>query len=409
MLAKIALRLANIEIMNKKTTNFYYRELMTLSLLSILLVGCQGANLLTGFFGKKTETITPLPIKVSALGYIEPESKIRKVSISSSLAGDRIEQITVKENQKVTKGQTLAILNSYGTLKAAFDEANQNVKVAQSQLAQVKAGAKQGEIKAQEFKIQTLERQRKADQLTQNQIVARYKASQIEAKTESAKYDSLYKQGAVSELERNRYRTRYTTATADLMQAIENRNGKLMTLESQIEAEKNTLKQITEVRPVDVTKAQADLQKSIAARNRAKQEFAYATVSAPQNGEILKIIAHPGDKVGDQGLLEMADTSSMVVNSEVYQTDMPKIFIGQRVTITADGFNGSAPGHVYQINRLVKQQSVFSGKPGENLDMRVFEVKIKLAPSIEEKSKFKYASNMQVNVVFEPKEEKSNP
>jgi HlyD family secretion protein len=182
-----------------------------------------------------------------------------------------------------------------------------------------------------------------------------------------------------------------------------------MTLESQIEAEKNTLKQITEVRPVDVTKAQADLQKAIAARNRAKQEFAYATVSAPQNGEILKIIAHPGDKVGDQGLLEMADTSSMVVNSEVYQTDMPKIFIGQMVTITADGFNGSVAGHVYQINRLVKQQTVFNGKPGENLDMRVFEVKIKLDPSIEEKSKFKYASNMQVNVVFEPKEEKSNP
>jgi HlyD family secretion protein len=362
-----------------------------------LLVGCQP---------KKPEPPTVvLPRKVSALGRIEPETKIRKVSVSSSLSGDRIEEILVEENQIVKKGQVLAILNSYGTLKASLDEANQLVSVAQSKLNQVKAGAKQGEIKAQEYKVQSLQRRLAAEKLAQDQIVNSARSSMKEAQTEAARYEQLFRTGAASELQRDRYATRAETTAAELSRAIETREGTLSTLRAEIESAKQTLDQIREVRPEDVATAENELRKAIASRNRAQQEFNFATVRAPQNGQILKIIARPGDKVGDEGVLEMADTSKMVVAAEVYQTDMPKIFMGQTATITADGFQGSLTGTVYQINRQVQKQSIFSGEPGENLDQRVFEVKIKLDPKDIESRKIKSASNLQVNVVFEPKAE----
>jgi HlyD family secretion protein len=365
--------------------------------LGVILGGCQP---------KKPEaSAVILPRKVSALGRIEPETKIRKVSVSSSLSGDRIEDILVEENQVVRKGQPLAVLNSYGTLKASYDEANELVSVAQSKLNQVKAGAKQGEIRAQEYKIQSLQRRLAAEKLAQDQKVNGARSKMTEAKVEAARYEQLFRSGSVSELQRDRYATRAETTQAELSQAIETREGTLSTLRAEIESAKQTLNQIAEVRPVDISTAENELRKAIASKNRAQQEFNFATVRAPQDGQILKIIARPGDKVSDAGILEMADTSKMVVTAEVYQTDLPKIAPGQKATITADGFQGSLTGTVYQINRQVQQQTIFSGEPGENLDQRVFEVKIRLSPKDIAEKNVKFASNLQVNVVFEPKPE----
>jgi HlyD family secretion protein len=163
------------------------------------------------------------------------------------------------------------------------------------------------------------------------------------------------------------------------------------------------LAQIKEVRPEDVTTANNELRKAIASRNRARQEFDFATVRAPQNGQILRIIARPGDKVGEDGILEMADTTRMIVTAEVYQTDLPKLFEGQTASITADGFEGSLKGKVYQVLSQVQRQTVFTGQPGENMDQRVFEVKIRLDTTPEEQLKLRFGSNLQVNVVFDPK------
>ncbi|MEB3243907.1 MAG: HlyD family efflux transporter periplasmic adaptor subunit, partial [Cyanobacteriota bacterium] len=341
------------------------------------------------------------PRQVSALGRVEPETKIRRVSVASSLSGDRIEKLLVQEDDEVKQGQPLAILNSYGTLKASLDEASELVAVNRAKLAQVQAGAKQGEIRAQEYQVQSLERQLAAQKLTLDQAVASARAKAEEAKLERQRYDSLYAAGGVSEIERDRYRTRANTTQAELAKAIEDRAGTESRLRADIEGAKQTLDKIKEVRPEDVVTARNELRKSEAARERAKQEFDYATVRAPQNGRILKIFAWPGDKVGDNGLLEMADTSSMVVTAEVYQSDMGKLKIGQGATITADGFQGSARATLYKILPQVQKQSTFAGTPGENMDQRVYEVKLRLQPTAKEQERLRYASNLQVNVVFD--------
>jgi HlyD family secretion protein len=347
-------------------------------------------------------TAVVAPRQVSALGRIEPETKIRRVSVSGSVSGDRIEKLLVQENDEVKQGQALAILNSYGSLKASLDEATEMVAVNRSKLAQVQAGAKQGEIRAQQYQVESLERQLAAEKLTGDQAVASAKAKAEEARIESQRFDKLFTAGGVSELERDRYRTRASTTQAELAKAIEDRAGTQARLRADIEGAKQTLEKIKEVRPEDVVTARNELRQSEAARERAKQEFDFATVRAPQDGRILKIFAWPGSKVGEDGLLEMADTSSMVVTAEVYQSDMGKLTIGQEATITADGFQGSVRAVLFKVLPQVQKQSTFAGTPGENMDQRVYEVKLRLLPTPEQKKKLPFASNLQVNVVFDP-------
>ena len=342
------------------------------------------------------------PRQVSALGRIEPESKIRRVSVPSSLSGDRIEKLLVQEDDEVKQGQPMAILNSYGSLKASLDEATELVGVNRAKLAQVQAGAKQGEIRAQQYQVESLERQLAAAKLTGDQSVASAKSKAQEAKLESQRFDKLFAAGGISELERDRYRTRADTTRAELAKAIEDRAGTEARLRADIAGAKQTLDKIKEVRPEDVVTARNELRQSEAARERAKQEFEYATVRAPQDGRILKIFAWPGSKVGDDGLLEMADTNNMVVTAEVYQSDVGKLKIGQGATITADGFEGSARATLYKVLPQVQKQSTFAGTPGENMDQRIYEVKLRIEADPAKEKRLRYASNLQVNVVFDP-------
>jgi HlyD family secretion protein len=116
---------------------------------------------------------------------------------------------------------------------------------------------------------------------------------------------------------------------------------------------------------------------------------------------VFKINAYPGDKVGDDGILELGDSSRMGVIAEVYQTDRAGISLGQRVVISADGFPGrQMEGKVVDIARQVSRQTVFSGQAGENLDRRVFEVKIGLGP--EAAAVASAINYLQVNVLFDP-------
>ena len=91
----------------------------------------------------------------------------------------------------------------------------------------------------------------------------------------------------------------------------------------------------------------------------------------------------------------------MIVVAEVYQTDLPKISKGQLAKISVDGFNGTLKAQVFQVIPQVKRQSVFAGEPGENMDQRVFEVKLKRLISPEQVEKIRLASNLQVNVIFD--------
>ena len=283
-----------------------------------------------------------LPRRISAIGRVEPLDRVTNLSVPSSLSNDSVRALLVKEGAQVSKGQVLAILDSYDSLATTAGEAEAAVTVAARKLK------------------------------AQDSVINKYRAELAQADVELKRYSQLFAAGATSAELRDRRQTIQSTTAANLEQAIADR----LTLAAELNQQRASLL-------------------------KDRSELAKATVRAPFSGTVFKIHAYPGDKVGDDGILEIGDSSRMGVIAEVVQTDRPGIALGQRVEITADGFPGKRMGgKVVDIARQVSRQTVFSGQAGENLDRRVLEVKIGLDPVATVTAS--YINYMQVNVIFEP-------
>ncbi|HEY9704371.1 MAG TPA: biotin/lipoyl-binding protein, partial [Allocoleopsis sp.] len=79
-----------------------------------------------------TPTISPIKY-VSALGRLEPEGEVVKVSASGNNA--KVQELLVKEGAQIEKGQIIAILDTQKRLQANVEKAKQQIKVAQANLA----------------------------------------------------------------------------------------------------------------------------------------------------------------------------------------------------------------------------------------------------------------------------------
>jgi Biotin-lipoyl like len=84
---------------------------------------------------------------VTALGRLEPAGEVTKLTASSSQTA-LVRSVLVKEGDKVVPNQILAVLDTVGTKQAQLAKAKEDIRVAQTNLDKVKAGAKAGEISA---------------------------------------------------------------------------------------------------------------------------------------------------------------------------------------------------------------------------------------------------------------------
>ncbi|MDJ0596799.1 MAG: ABC exporter membrane fusion protein [Pleurocapsa sp. MO_226.B13] len=344
------------------------------------------------------ETATILK-KVTALGRLEPESEVINLFAPLALNGDRIAQLLVKRGDRVEAGQIVATLASRDRLQTALEEAQQEVKVARSKLAQVKAGAKTGEITAQQKRITQLEAELQGQIKAQKATINRWQSEVRTAKAEYDRYQSLYQDGAISASERDSKRLAWETAQAQLEEALATENRTITTLEAQIASAKATLDRIAEVRPVDVETAQAEVERAIATVKKAETELAQAYVRTPIAGQILKIHTHPGETIDEEhGIAELGQTEQMVVVAEVYQTDIDRVSLGQTALVTSEALSEELQGTVSEIGLQVTRQNVFSNQPGENLDRRVVEVEIRLTP--EDSQKVADLTNLQVQTAI---------
>ena len=328
-----------------------------------------------------TQTAAPKPIKVTALGRLEPRTEVLKLSAPQALDGDRVMELLVKQGDRIQAGQVIAILDSRDRLQPALQEAQEKVRNAQAQLAQVQAGAKSGEIAAQKQQVLRLQAELQGELATQQATISRRQSELKNAQVEYDRYQSLATDGAISSSNFDQKRLTFDTAKAQLREAQSNQNLKADSLRAQIQEARATLDKIAEVRPVDVQKAQTEVDMAISAAKKAEAELQQAYIRAPITGQILKIHTRPGEKLSSDGIVDLAQTDDMVAIAEIYQTDIDKIRLGQSATITGQGFSGAVKGTVSEIGLQVSRQNVFSAEPGENLDRRVVEVKIRLNPA----------------------------
>ena len=98
-------------------------------------------------------------------------------------------------------------------------------------------------------------------------------------------------------------------------------------------------------------------------------------VRAPARGGCLHIVAHPGE-LSPGTLLEMGDVSSMVATAEVYQSDVPRIRVGDPAEV--DILGNRVAGKVTRIGSIVGRNQLTSVDPRALRDLRVVEVTIQL-------------------------------
>ncbi|MEB3148935.1 MAG: HlyD family efflux transporter periplasmic adaptor subunit [Sphaerospermopsis sp.] len=216
-------------------------------------------------------SIAPTPSSISAVGRLEPRGEVIKIAAPNSglSAGSRVQQLLVKEGQKVQQGQVIAILDSRDSNMAAVEEAKARLQESRANLAQVKAASPR-DIQAQTAVISRLQAQLEGEKQAQQATIARIaaelsgekiaqtatikrleaelsgqrdslratinrvQAEQRNAQVDAGRYEFLYQQGAISQQERDRRRLSAVTATQQLRETQASLRQALGTLQQQI-------------------------------------------------------------------------------------------------------------------------------------------------------------------------------
>ena len=341
----------------------------------------------------------PKITKVTALGRLEPQGEVIQLSAPTLSSGNRVERLLVQEGDRVKAGQVIAILDNRDRLQAAYEQAQEAVRVAQAKLAITQAGAKQGEISAQQAEIARLAAQQQGDIAAQRATVARLTSELQNAETEFERYRSLYQEGAISASNLDSKRLVLDSAQKSVQEAQAVLARLQSTSPAALSQAQANLERIAEVRPVDVQAGQVEVDRALAAMKQAKAEHDQAYVRSPIEGEVLAIHTHAGEAVASNGIAEIGKTQHMYAIAEVYQSDIHRVKSGQVVRVSSDSIPGELVGTVERIDSQVKRQTIVNTDPSTNIDSRVVEVHIALDPvSSQKAAKF---TNLQVTAVIQ--------
>lgn len=341
-----------------------------------------------------TSAITSAPLPVTALGRLEPEGEVMRLAAPVALDGDRLKELRVQVGDRVKAGQIIAVLDASARFADEVAQAKAQLEIAQAEFARVSAGAKQSEIQAQEASILRLQADLRGSEASQSATISRWQSEVRTAEAELARFQQLYAQGAISASVLDTKRLAAETTRAQLQEALSTRDRFANTLQAQILEASSTRDRIAEVRPVDIVTKAREVDSAIAALKLAETNLAQAYIRAPRDGQILKIRTRLGEKVSNDGIVELGATDRMVVVLEVYQTEIDRVKVGQSATISGQSFQGEVKGIVSQVGLQVERQRQATNQAGENLDRRVIEVKVRLSP--EDSRRVAAFTNLQV-------------
>lgn len=130
----------------------------------------------------------------------------------------------------------------------------------------------------------------------------------------------------------------------------------------------------------DLKRLSAEITRAQAEQKIAEAELDNTLIAAPITGTIVKIFTRQGERIGDNGLLQIADLSQLDVVAEVYESELPQVKIGQSGCITATGFKRSYRAQVRELGFLVRKNDLNDTDPLADRDNRIIEVRLTLEP-----------------------------
>lgn len=289
-------------------------------------------------------SMLPIPAQaqaqVSALGRLEPwhgTLMITAAPTPESTGGTVLGSLLVDRGDNVKAGQLLAVTESAGLKKAQVEEARADVEYQRRLSTAAKDAATAACVEAD---VAALVSQRRQD------LFARKLTSSEDAQRTKGDADAA------------RATCRAARASASATEA-------------------------------GVTVSAARLKGAIAAMERA-------FIRAPVAGRVLSVHARPGEMIGSQGIIELGRVDRMYAIAEVYETDIARVRVGQRASISSRALARPLAGVVERIRQQVRKQDQLGTDPAARKDARIVEVEIRLADSAPAAS----LTNLQVEVII---------
>jgi HlyD family secretion protein len=277
---------------------------------------------------------------------------------------NRVDHVLVSEGDAVSAGALLAEFADAPAKDATVLQAQAVVAEAKATLDRVKAGGRPSEIAAWRARIASLA------------------AQEDIARRDAARSQELVPTGAGARAVAERERAAADRAAADRREAEE----RLVTL--------------VEPRPEDVALAEAQLRTAMTQLAKARMDADLTRVFAPVAGTVLKIYAHPGELVGAEGLLDLADLDRLDVVADVYEADLPRVRLGSSADVMVPGDGRRYAATVSNVGWLVRRTAEAGLDPAAAVDARTVEVRLTLLP--DGRDVFIHRINMQVQVAIQP-------
>lgn len=277
---------------------------------------------------------------IAALGRLEPENGVIRVGVPSTpeaLSGSVLADLLVEDGDDVVAGQLLAITDAAPVLEARVAES-------EAELVHAERDAEAAHSKADETCVRATVAAREARRLTS--LLEQGLAAEEE--TEQAQGDAEARAAACTAM---RVATKVAEAAIDVARA------RLITKQTQLQR---------------------------------------TQIHAPISGRVLEVLAYPGEFVGEDGVAEIGNIERMYAIAEVYETDISRIRVGQRATVTSDALITPLNGTVERIRNKVQKQDEIGTDPAARRDARIIEVEI-LLDDAEAASSLTY---LQVDIVI---------
>lgn len=336
----------------------------------------------------------PISDRITALGRLEPEGEV--VAVSAPSMTERLGQLLVREGDRVVAGQPLAYLDTYPERKAERDLAASQLQEARLRyeaetrlaLAQI-AEAERRRDRANEPAIAAIQ--------AQQATIQRIQAELETANREYQRFAQLFADGAVSQQDLDDR----TVRVRSLQEELRNAQANLVRLQEERRTELATANAQVDAAQANLGRVQTQVQLLSAARNLqlAEARLERTIIRAPRNGRVLRIHTRAGETIHERGILELGNTDQMYAVAEVYETDVPRVRVGQRAEIRSSVLSTPITGRVARVGLLVAKNDVTDTDPAAKTDARVVEVRIQLDNS----EPVAGLTNMQVEVAIDPR------
>lgn len=348
------------------------RQLSWLALAACVVAGGLVVAKLSGVLGPPPPEPVAGPVvrtSVTALGWLEPASSLVKIAAPATVEASRIGELRITEGDTVEAGQVIAVLDTATKLEAQLASSLAQVALRRALLERVK-------------------------QDTQSSVVAKRMA--------------IARALADVELTEAEFARQRTLVARDIATPanLEKRKRDLAVAQAHIEEAQAALKRLEAALPgdgqspvqIDVAVAERELAAAEADLAQVRVSLDQASIRSPIRGRVLSVLTRPGEKISQDGVVEIGSTDTMVAIAEVYQSDIGLVRLGQRVDVKADLLKEPVTGRVERIGLKVKRQSIINNDPATDTDARVIEVRVALDP--ESSARVSGLTRLQVRLHF---------